>query len=598
MGNRYTGKHRTSRDTSRVQYRRWKLLFALLLGLSVAVFLFLPIGLLSGFISEAYAHALPVRSDPSANAILRVPPTHVSIWFDDALVAATSHIAVENAQGQEVDRRDSTVSSADPHEMTVKLPSLPAGTYTVVWVAQSTDDGHVTEGSFVFSIARSNGTVPPTSAGHPPGGNISASTNTSLDGPSILQTLATWLALLCLTFWVGGLIWETWILSPDAAKDSDLAAAAIVASQRFRRLTPYLLGGLLIADIALIVSESAALAGNWAGAFAPSLWQAMLFDNRFGLFWWMRQGIALLALVLTLGVTWRNRLLWRCLSVLKAQSNFHTETSHTSSPDQHLQTIPPWWSAVLEMVRGLPGLPSRLVGGWRRRSWIERAELVLAAALLVVFALSGHAAAVPSSELAYSLAVDLLHLLGNAAWVGGLLYIGFVLLPALYRLNERQHARVLALGLPQFSALALISVIVLAISGPLNASIHLTSLQQVVTTLYGRILVVKSEFFLLMVAMSIYHAFSLRPRLTLALTPSKQSATEIRTSTLVKAALTHSTGSADPLGEVQVDEGISEQAWHLAERMETWLRREAMLGVAVLLCVALLSTFAGTLVPS
>jgi cytochrome c biogenesis factor len=36
----------------------------------------------------------------------------------------------------------------------------------------------------------------------------------------------------------------------------------------------------------------------------------------------------------------------------------------------------------------------------------------------------------------------------------------------------------------------------------------------------------------------------------------------------------------------------------LAERLEGWLRREAMLGGAVLLCVALLTVaFAGTLVP-
>jgi cytochrome c biogenesis factor len=45
------------------------------------------------------------------------------------------------------------------------------------------------------------------------------------------------------------------------------------------------------------------------------------------------------------------------------------------------------------------------------------------------------------------------------------------------------------------------------------------------------------------------------------------------------------------------NEEVSERAQHLAERLEGWLRREAMLGVAVLFCVALLSAFAGTLAP-
>ena len=178
-----------------------------------------------------------------------------------------------------------------------------------------------------------------------------------------------------------------------------------------------------------------------------------------------------------------------------------------------------------------------------------------------------------------------------------MLTIGFVLLPALYRLNERQHARVFALGLPQFSALAILSAQILAITGPLNASIHLTSLQQLVTTLYGRILVVKSEFFLLMVAMSAYHAFSLRPRLTRALTQPRHVATKSPGYALATSA---PAGTPDPgdVGDEPADEGISEHAWRLAERMETWLRREAMLGIALLLCVALLSVFAGTLIPS
>ena len=74
-----------------------------------------------------WAHALPIRSDPAAHAILQSPPSHVTIWFDDALIATTSHITVESARGQEVDRRDSRVNPANPREMRVTLTSSLAG---------------------------------------------------------------------------------------------------------------------------------------------------------------------------------------------------------------------------------------------------------------------------------------------------------------------------------------------------------------------------------------------------------------------------------------------------------------------------------------
>ena len=51
---------------------------------------------------------------------------------------------------------------------------------------------------------------------------------------------------------------------------------------------------------------------------------------------------------------------------------------------------------------------------------------------------------------------------------------------------------------------------------------RLRSWQQFLTTPYGWILAVKIEFFLLMVLLSVYHAFYLRPWLVQALTSSEE----------------------------------------------------------------------------
>ena len=576
---------------------------ALMLCLGIALLAFLPVGTASGFIPAAHAHALPVRSSPTPNAILRKPPSVVYIWFDDALVPANSHISVLNPQGHEVDRRDSRVSRSNQREMSVTLSKLSPGTYTVLWVAQSADDGHITEGSFIFSVTLPDGTIPPLPGSASSGGGASTANNAApINGPVVVQALATWLALLGMTFWLGGLIWETWILTPGALDDPDLERASWAAARRFRRMVPYALGTVLLADIGLVLGQAAALTENWSGAFAPSSLQPILFGSHFGLFWWMRQAVALAALAL-----------W-ALAAQRGQSPWHTrrpEASGGPAGEVEAESVPDWLHGVLQVVRGIPHLPVQILAGWRRSSWTGRARLLLGAALLVTFALTGHAAAVPPQVLDFSLSVDLLHLVGNAAWVGGLLYIGLVLVPSLKKLSTRSRVRVLARGLPAFSVLAVTCAVILASTGPLNATVHMTSWQQFLTTPYGWTLAVKIECFLLMVTISAYHAFFLRPRLVRALAPISSGVAPANTTgqaavPVVQAVIsgkqahvtpstfgTLSDGAGDPGSERSL-----EQVRYLSERLEMWLQREAALGVMVLLCVALLSVvFAGTLAP-
>jgi copper transport protein len=634
--------------TQRPIRRRWALrplvaLTSLGLGLFLALLTFVPIGpahVLVPTVSAQALHALPVRSDPPAHAILQAPPGQVRMWFSEDLNSLTSRLWVVDTANREVDRQNSHVSSSDPREMDVSLSLLPAGTYVVVWRTQSAQDGHVVSGSYYFRIARPDGSVPPVPAvlptGHQVGaGGTGAASTGGLDSPTIVQTAATWLALLFMAFWVGGLIWETWILPPGTAHDPDLATAAEAAARRFRRLAPFALGVILLADVGIVLALGAELAGDWSGAFAPRLLYAVLFGSQFGTFWWLREGIALAALLLTLAATRRGwssrRPLAHKAAARTADLGVGASVSAGATEPSSPAAIPDWWHEVLAALRGIPHLPRRLVAGWRGRSWLGRAELLLGAGLICAFGLSGHAAAVPASELPYALSVDLLHLLGNAAWLGGLLYISLVFIPALGGLGARTRARVLALGLPAFSAVALVSVTILAATGTLNATIHLTSITQFLTTAYGRTLAVKIELFLVMVAISTYHAFFLRPRLAQALTQSPSArlasaspqvaAVETPTKAPLQALAGATSLGAVPVSRSPVSERsgsagraitgdtagaatappsaqISAQAQRLAERLEDWLRREAVVGAAILLCVALLAAFAGSLTPA
>jgi methionine-rich copper-binding protein CopC/putative copper export protein len=437
--------HHLLRRTRRNPSVRYAL--AVVLGLSLALLTLLPIGAVrqmipaasastvprsptSQFLPQMPAHALLVRSDPPARAILKTPPPRVQMWFSETVNPLTSRAVVVDTANREVDNRDNHVSPSDPREMLLTLPLLSAGTYVVVWRTQSAEDGHIVGGSFYFQIARPDGTVPPVPAmlptGNIPGaGGSGTAGSVSLDGPTSVQALFTWLALVFLAVWVGGLIWETWILAPGRSADPDLAAASRLSERRFRRLMIAALLLLLVSDVGMVAAQAAELAGEWSGAFSLPLLQAILFGSGFGTFWWLRQEVAVAALGLVGLSLWKHWPSQRPLSSLARQR----------AADHASDGVRPWWPALLETLRSVPHLPRRLVSGWRGRTWLGRLELLLGATLIVAFALSGHAAALPSSELTYGLSVDLLHLVATAAWVGGLFYIAVVLLPTLGKLT-------------------------------------------------------------------------------------------------------------------------------------------------------------------
>jgi copper transport protein len=558
------------------------LTMALAVGLALALFAIVP---------SAAAHALPVKTDPSAGELVQAPPPRVVIQFSENVNPQVASIRVLDQGRRQVDSNDTQVDPADAHTVSVSLPLLKSGTYTVVWRVQSADDGHVSSGSYYFQIARADGSAPPAPTTDASGG-ADASVAT-IDGPSLFQAIATWIALALLTIWVGGLIWQTWILSSATARDPDLGAAAQAGARRFRTLTPTILGLLVIANVGVVLAQAAAITGDWSGAISPTYLRAVLFSSRYGVFWWMRQITALLALYLTYAATSRGWASARAVENGAIQRAQETPTAISSA-------IPDWRRELLTTLRGVGKLPGRLGAGWRARAWFGQIELLLAALLVLAFALSGHAAAVSADRFAFAFSVDLLHLLANCVWLGGLFYISLVFVPALGQLTPHGRARALALGLPEFGVVAILSALLLAATGSLNATVRMTSFEQLVTTAYGRTLLIKILLFLLMAAISAYHAFWLRPRLASALTAERSASPQT-----IPAGVTLTSYGAPAQGALRQDgalagngtngAGISGGVRRLAEQLEDWLRREALLGLGVLLCAALLGAFAGSL---
>jgi methionine-rich copper-binding protein CopC len=101
--------------------------------------------------SLAQAHAFLDHAEPKVGSTLTASPTQVKIWFTEELEGAFSKIRVFDAADGEVDNKDVKIDRTNAAIMTVSLPKLPPGIYTVKWNAVAVDTHH-TSGKFNFTI--------------------------------------------------------------------------------------------------------------------------------------------------------------------------------------------------------------------------------------------------------------------------------------------------------------------------------------------------------------------------------------------------------------------------------------------------------------
>ncbi|HTP11054.1 MAG TPA: copper resistance protein CopC, partial [Anaerolineae bacterium] len=121
--------------------------------------------------SVVFAHADIVKSDPAANAVLDQAPSQVTIEFTEAVEPRLSKIEVLYDDGSTADNGDTTRDPADPKVLHVSLRDSRTGTYIVSWRALSEADGHVTSGSFVFSVGQP---IDPTKLGEQGSGAVTS----------------------------------------------------------------------------------------------------------------------------------------------------------------------------------------------------------------------------------------------------------------------------------------------------------------------------------------------------------------------------------------------------------------------------------------
>ncbi len=100
--------------------------------------------------TPAFAHSHPVTMLPAKDSTVSAP-TELSVVFSEDLDAKGSSLKLENSSGEIVSKDASMLDPAHAKHMTLKLPKLAPGVYTVAWITLSTD-GHRLMGRYGFTV--------------------------------------------------------------------------------------------------------------------------------------------------------------------------------------------------------------------------------------------------------------------------------------------------------------------------------------------------------------------------------------------------------------------------------------------------------------
>ncbi len=295
------------------------------------------------------AHAMLLRSNPSPNAVLATSPAQVELFFSEPVAQGLSSLVVFDQHGIQADQKDMRVDPSDSTRMTVSLPALETGVYTVSWKAVSATDGHQTEGAFTFSIgAGVASTTQP----------VQQTSSASLPGSAFFSK---WLLLASLALMAGQMPFFRLVWRPALKSDSGDLPATILQPAVWNRLRWIGLGGALLAILLGLLAQAGESSGaELALPWAPAM-VVLLSTTRLGLIWLTRLALALLATWLAMGrpAAWK---VWLGFASSLGLLLSISLTSHAATEARPLLPILDDWLHLIGMTVWLGGLPYLLTG--------------------------------------------------------------------------------------------------------------------------------------------------------------------------------------------------------------------------------------------
>ncbi len=401
----------------------------------------------------ALAHAQLLGTSPQTGSTVVKQPAQVVFEFNQAVGGTLGAVRVYNAQGEEVDNLDVSHPDGNEHWMGVGLkPGLPDGTYTGTYRVISADT-HIVYGGLVFNIGHAGAAPKFTVAGL-------IGRNSSGELTKLAFGVVRALDYLSLALGIGGLAFLVFAWLPAFAASAGAEPGWVAASHAFARRIELLL--LVAVALGVFVSVLGILLQG-ASAAGVSLWASLkgvivsdTLKSRFGEVWGLRG------------------LVWVALGVVLIPSRLSRR-----------ETVP----ALRQATLGAEGIA---VGA--SQSYVEMTLVALGVGFLAVTpALSGHASIQEPTGVFFP--SDALHVLAASVWVGGIACLLIALPAATRQLEGPQRSRLLLATLARFSPLALACVIAIAITGAIQAYIDVRSLDGLLHSTYGALVIIKVALF-------------------------------------------------------------------------------------------------------
>lgn len=466
----------------------------------------------------AYAHSLPVSETPAPDSIIKKGeplPSRIIIDFSERPQPLVSTITVLNGKNERVDNGNFVIIGDHSREAmtTLNTTKLTDGVYTVSWMTQSSDDGHIARGSYVFGM----GNVGPNAATSSIGGgnqqHVQVQTVTSnWDG------LIKWPLIVSQATVVGAIfshlfLWEKFVGRIRTKMNGHEGLSTTLS----RKMDLPLLKRFSM----LLVVSSVAIIGSSTGLLFLQITE--LSPNNISGY----SGIFVSLLHGPSGFAWLVRSITSIVVILTAITNYYlikkNRTNKIDSNDQVASQRQLEYDRTRKRIILFPS-----------SSLLLYISLIAGSISIFANSATSHNSAVTFiPSLAVSL--DWLHFMAVSMWVGGLFYISTILLAAIrHRAKltvgesaiqettnlsnrtlshnvEKNHIvhYYLALLLPRFSLLATVSLGVIGISGLYMAWIHFATLDALFSTTYGNILAIKLAAALPLILLGGYHQLKL-----------------------------------------------------------------------------------------
>jgi copper transport protein len=426
----------------------------------------------------AGAHAQLLGTSPLSGAVVARQPQEVIFKFNQAVGGTLGAVRVYDARGDEVDNLDVSHPDGREHWMGVGLKQgLPDGTYTATYRVISADT-HIVYGGVVFSIGHAGPAPKVTVAGLISRNESGRATKIAFGAIRALDYVSLALFIGGLAFlllaWLPGL--TAIVGEPRASWGSraSWAAASRAFTARLRKLLLAAVALGLIVSVLGILLQGASAAG-------VSLWSSLkgtviesTLESRFGEVWGAR-GIVWLALGGLLLATGARRRKAAPVGELPAPA-----TDGAPAPDEPDLDGAPLSRTLACDLAGEPASSPR---------WVLGLLGLGGACLAITPALSGHASVQGPTGVFFP--ADVVHVLGASVWVGGIACLLLALPAATRELARPDRSRLLLAVLARFSPLALASVIAIAITGVVQAYIDVRSVEALLHTTYGTLILIK-----------------------------------------------------------------------------------------------------------